>query len=198
MKKWTIFFSISSLVLIIGSLVMLGITYGWFSSLFTIPDGQVGVGELKYVPEGSFVSNGTLLVPDDELVSSAFVMTNNSTIDSQLRIQIIYTKVTNVNDVITSTNEYYVNAPDDHISVIMDPLFVQSGDYFYYGGESYVIDSQSGIMNLVSSIIYDGEFTGIDYATMPINVTIRVEVKQAGNVTWNELLNYDFSTGYPA
>jgi len=198
MKKWTLFFSISSLFLIVASLVMLSITYGWFTALFSIPDGEVGVGALDYTASGSFVSDNTIFAPEDELVNTSFEVDNQSSLRSQLRIQITYTKVTNNAGTISSDTQIYHNDITDHIAVVMNENFVQSGDYFYYGGDTFNIETYTGVMSLITSIVYDGNFAGIDYQNMPIGISIIIEVKQADNVTWSELVGYDFSTGQPA
>lgn len=197
MKKASIYLTITSLVLVLASLIMVGITYGWFTIQYTIPNGQVGAGELKYIPAGAFIPDASILVPGEELVDTAFEVTNSSTIDSQLRIQIIYTKVINDNNVISSSNQIYHNDIDDHINVTMNGSFVLSGDYFYYGGDTSVIPLGSGLISLVTSLYYDGEFTGIDYSSETVHVTLIVQAKQADNVTWTQLINYDFETGNP-
>ncbi|MGD9909189.1 MAG: hypothetical protein AB7U79_01135 [Candidatus Izemoplasmatales bacterium] len=198
MKKWTLFFSISSLLLIVVSLVMLSITYGWFTALFSIPDGEVGVGALDYTASGSFVQDNTIFVPEEELVNTAFEVDNQSSLKSQLRIQITYTKVVNNAGTITSSTQIYHDDSTDHLSVVMNENFVQSGDYFYFGGDTYDILTYSGVISLITSIVYDGNFAGIDYENMPISISITIQVKQADNVTWSDLAGYDFSTGLPA
>lgn len=198
MKKWTLFFSVSSLILILASLIFLSITYGWFTALFSIPDGEVGVGALDYTASGSFVMDNTIFVPEEELVNTPFEVDNQSSLKSQLRIQITYTKVENVGGTISSSTQIYHNDTTDHLSVLMNENFVQSGDYFYYGGDTYDILTYTGMMTLITSIVYDGNFAGIDYANMPISISITIQVKQADNVTWSELAGYDFTIGLPA
>lgn len=174
---------------------MLSMTYGWFTILFTLPTGEVGVGELKYTPTGSFVSSGGIYIPGEEIVDTPFSVDNESTIDSQLRIQIIYTKVTNNSGTITSEDIAYTASSTDAINVTMSSSLYGSGEYFYYLGDQSVIAKESGIIDLVSSIYYDGDYTGIDYSGEQITVTLKIQVKQADNVTWSELTEYDFEAG---
>ena len=198
MKKMTIFFSIVSLVLVVMSFAMLSISYGWFAHLYTIPDGQVGVGDIEFNPTGSFITDLSIIEPQEELVDTTFSVVNESSITTQLRIQIVYTKITNDGGTITSADQIYHADLTDHLSVTMDSNFVVSGDYFYYGGETSIIAVNSGLIDLITSIYYDGDFTGIDYQTYPVEITITIQAKQASNVTWNDLATYDFSTGQPA
>jgi hypothetical protein len=197
MKNKTIFVSIFSLVLIIFSLVTIGVTYGWFSMLITFPAGQVGLGDLRFEPTGAFQENSLILVPSEDLVDTPFTLTNNSTITSQLRIKITYTKITSVNDVLTIQSINYSGAEFEHINVVMNPLFEYVDGYWYYNGVSYVLPINSGVIDILSSLSYNGAYAGIDYSGQAVNVTLKIEIKQADNVTWEELVDYNFSSGYP-
>jgi hypothetical protein len=176
---------------------MIGITYGWFSMLITFPAGQIGLGDLRFEPTGAFQENSLILVPSEDLVDIPFTLTNSSSITSQLRIQITYTKITNVNDSLVIQTINYSGDPLDHIDVIMNPLFEYVDGYWYYNGESFILPIESGAMDILSSLSYNGEYAGIDYSTQTVNVTLRIEVKQADNVTWEDLVDYNFSSGYP-
>jgi len=198
MKKQTMFLSILSLVLILASLTMIGITYGWFSSVITFPIGQIGVGELKFTETGAFVDDAIILLPGEELVDTDFTLTNESPITSQLRMIITYTKITNVNDEIIIVQSAFLGDGNDHIQVNMNSLFERTGDYWYYGGYSNVLSANSGYMDIISSLAYNGAFTGIDYSNNTVHVSVNIQVKQAEHVTWEDLVNYDFNLGYPS
>jgi len=177
--------------------VTIGVTYGWFSMLITFPAGQVGLGDLRFEPTGAFQENSLILVPSEDLVDTPFTLTNNSTITSQLRIKITYTKITSVNDVLTIQSINYSGAEFEHINVVMNPLFEYVDGYWYYNGVSYVLPINSGVIDILSSLSYNGAYAGIDYSGQAVNVTLKIEIKQADNVTWEELVDYNFSSGYP-
>ncbi|MBU1145053.1 MAG: hypothetical protein KJ971_04265 [Firmicutes bacterium] len=191
MKQKALIFSVISLVLALVSFVIIGISYGWIVQQTTLPSGEIGVGDLRYEKAGEFIAQDSIIVPSQELISTAFELTNNSPITSQMRMQIIYTKVTtSANDVV------YSNAVDDHLTVLMNANFLYSSEYWYYTALDYVISAESGAISILTSMYYDGEFVGIDYSGVPLSVTVTIEVKQADNVSWVELTNYNFSTGY--
>ncbi len=196
MKRKTLLFSLSSLVLFLASIVILGITFGWYSDVIDLNTGTVSVGDLRYTQTGDFITDGEIIYPGMELVNSSFSLTNESPISSQMRLKISYTKV---NDpLVGGVETVYTGAVDDHIAVTFDSTFVNSGDYWYYNSDVYEIASNSGAINLISSLYYDGNLVGNDYAQVNCTITVTIEVKQNDNVTWSELTSYDFSTGYPA
>lgn len=195
MKQKTIIFSVASLVIALISLAMIGISYGWFTHQVTLSSGEIASGDLRYTQTGAFISSSGVIVPGEELILTDFEVTNNSTITSQLRFIISYTRVTS--PVLTETI-YYSGSVDDHISVTKNASFVYASNYWYYTASDYEIAAASGLMSVITSLYYDGYKTGIDYIGVVLTITITIEVKQADNVNWATLATYDFETGYPA
>ncbi len=207
MKKTITAILMASGFLIIASLGILGITFGWFVQSTTLPGGTVSVGDLRYELAGGFVED-EIIVPGWELVDTPFVITNNSPIASQLRLKITYTRVTVVEEVITPEEDYvYKGDEDDHLAVDFTSSFTfgdgdltpdeYDDDYWYYGDYETVILAESGALDLIDSIYYDGYMTSIDYFSQSVTVTLLIEVKQADHVEWSELATYDFATGDP-
>ncbi len=200
---------VSSLLLIMGSLAVLGITYGWIALGTGYTSNVINVGDLRYTLSGSFITDDTTIVPNDELVNNAFTINNQSPIDSQLRLKITYTRITNAGGIpIPETDYVFKNDSEDHLAVNFTSTFTFSDgdaipdehddDYWYYITPDNVILAASGSIPLLDSLYYDGNETSIDYNQQDIAVKITIEVKQSGNVTWEELATYDFATGYPA
>ena len=164
MKKRVIV-SMISLILILSSLVMLGITYGWLADVIDIGSGTISVGDLRYTENGEFVSNGTIIHPNEELIQTNIDLTNSSPITSQLRVKITYTKITNPGGVgLVIENDYiYTDDPSEHITVVFDSSFTYDTGYWYYNGTSGELAANSGLLPSISSILYDGENTNIDY-----------------------------------
>ncbi|MBI9009141.1 MAG: hypothetical protein JEZ05_03845 [Tenericutes bacterium] len=198
MKKRLIL-PLTSLFLILSSLVILGITYGWFADLIDLDSGVISVGDLRYFQNGDFITDDTIIYPGLELVDTEFDVTNTSPIESQLRIQITYTRITNPGGagLVFEENYIYTDASTEHISVVFDSTFVYDTEYWYLNGTTSTIAADSGLIELVSSIIYDGVNTNIDYVEQDVAVSITIEIKQNDNATWSELVGYDFSTGEP-
>jgi len=199
----------SAILLILASLAMLGITYGWIAFGTNFTTNIINVGDLRYSETGAFIADDTVIVPGDELVATAFSLDNQSPITSQLRLKITYTRITNIEGVVTPEEDHvYKGDTDEHLAVTFDSVFTfTDGDatpgeyddnYWYYISADEVIPATSGTIALFSELYYDGDKTSIDYNGQLVSVTVTVEVKQADNVTWSELATYDFSTGYPA
>lgn len=195
-KRKSLYISLVSLVLILASLLMLGITYGWIADVIDLNSGIVSVGDLRYTKSGAFIEDpSTPIYPGYEFIDTTLSVNNQSPIDSQLRVKIVYTKITSFGGTPTATA---YTGSNDHLSVTFVDTFVNSGDYWYFTATDYVILAESGDIDIISSLYYDGDVVGNDYNNATVTVTVSIEVKQSDNVTWAELTSYDFSTGYPA
>lgn len=200
MRRKSLIISLATIMLVIASLVMLGITYGWYGYIVDIGPNSISVGDLRYTNKtGAFISEDTILYPGMELLSTDISITNESPIESQLRVKIEYTKITNPGGtgLVTETDSY-TGAVDDHLAVTFDSVFVNNTDYWYLTSQEAVIAADSGLIAIISSISYDGDNTGNDYTQQTIEIVVTIEVKQSDNVNWATLATYDFSTGYPA
>ncbi len=199
MKRKNLLAVLVSLVFILASLTILELTYGWIADVMDIGSGQVSVGELLYTQEGAFISDGTIIHPNEELIATDIDVTNASLIESQLRVQITYTKITNPSGtLVIENNTVYTDSVDEHISVTFDSSFTYSSDYWYYNGTSGTLAANSGLLEIISSIIYDGDNTNIDYVGQNVSISVVIQVKQSDNATWVDLVGYDFTTGEPA
>jgi hypothetical protein len=198
MKK-SLILSLASLFLVISSLIILGITYGWFADIIELNPGVISVGDLRYSETGAFITDDTVIYPGLELIDTDIEITNESPIESQLRIQVTYTRITNPGGtgLVIEEDYIYTDATTEHISVVFDSTFVYDTNYWYLNGKGSTIAADSGLIELISSVIYDGENTNIDYVEQDVAVSLTIEVKQDDNVTWTELVGYDFATGEP-
>ncbi len=204
MKNRIRIISISAIFLIMISLAMIGITYGWitFGTIFTT--NHINVGDLRYALSGDFIADDTIIVPGDNLVAEDFVINNLSPITSQLRVKITYTRITTV----PVENYVFKNDTDDHLAVTFTSTFTFTDgdatpdefddDYWYYIDSDEIIAASSGDINLFSEIYYDGNKASIEYNGQDVTVSVTIEVKQSDNVAWEELATYDFATGLPA
>jgi len=196
MKNKALMLSLFSLGVTLVALAMVAITYGWFSKQLTITSNTVSVGEILYVKSGSWISPTDPIVPNTDLIAEDFILDNQSSIPSQMRVIITYTKYASIEDVTGSVTTY--SNVDDHILVTMAAEFTYSSGYWYYTATDYSIAAESGPITIVSSLYYSGDFASIDYASKNVAITITIQVKQANNVTWNDLTSYNFETGLPA
>jgi len=198
MKRKNLYMSLASLVLLLASFVMIGITYGWFAFIVDLNPGTLSVGDLRYTQSGSFITD-EIIVPGLELLDADIDIDNQSPITSQLRVKIEYTEITNPGGTgLVIDTVILTDSANDHLVVEWDPTstFVYDTDYWYYNSTVSVIAATSGAIPILDSIKY-GLNTNIDYVGQAVSITVIIEVKQSDNVTWSELTSYDFSTGYP-
>lgn len=197
MKKRIIILSVASILFLLASIGFFSITYGWFTHQRTITTHDIGVGDLLFVQSGSFIETTDPIVPGQELVLSPFTLTNQSTISSQIRMQITYSKVLIENEIKTNQMTIYRAQESDHIQVVMNENFVYQNDYFYYGSQENSVAPNSGVLSFITNLSYNGSFVGIDYTSEPIQIVITIQVKQSDHVVWTDLTSFDFETGYP-
>jgi hypothetical protein len=198
MRNKTIVFSLLALVLFLASFLMVAITFGWITPFVSIPDNEVVVGELRYTKSGAFIGSSTILIPGEEMLASTIAIANASPIESQMRVKITYTAWTNIASVITESTETYQGSSTEPLHADFATGFIYASGYWYLTSTDYVFAVNSGNQNILTSIYYDGNNTGIDFSGRMVTVTVSIEVKQADNVAWSALTSYDFSTGYPA
>ena len=198
MKK-SLVLSLASLFLVLSSLVILGITYGWFADVIDFGTGVISVGDLRYSQNGEFIADDTIIYPGLELVDTEIDVTNSSPIESQLRIQVTYTRITNPGGagLVFEEDYIYTDATTEHISVVFDSTFVYDTEYWYLNGTTSSIAADSGLIELISSISYDGVNTNIDYVEQDVAISVTIQIKQNDSATWADLVGYDFSTGEP-
>jgi hypothetical protein len=201
MKRTLIVLRTATLLFLVGSLLFIEATFGWFAKLVVVPKGEIGVGDITYSMTGAFIANNTLIVPGQELIQTPFVLDNNSSIRSQIRMKITYLGYVWNGFEVVPEEQVYVSSEDDFLFATVGPGFVVTGDYWYFtddpliAGPNYFLEPETGVFTLLSSVYLNGATTNIDFADEVIWIRITVEVKQADNVTWSELVNIDFSTG---
>lgn len=198
MKK-KLLFPIITLLLLMSSLVMIEVTFGWISDIIEFDNNSVAVGDLRYTKTGAFIGEELIIYPSMELLTEDITLFNESSIDSQMRLKISYTKITNPtgSELVIDTVDYS-DAIDDHLDVVFDSSMTYDTGYWYLGGTSFLIPADNGLIALISSIQYDGTLVGNDYSQQTVSITVTIEVKQNDHVLWSELTSYEFETGYPA
>lgn len=148
-------------------------------------------GKVVYTLEGSSASG--LVVPGQNLISEAFTLTNQSTIDSQLRFKILIV----LNDeTLELSDERVIN--DITANIGSDFEFNNDDQYYYFGGTSGVVSKTNHTpFTIVSEVILDGAFVKNEYADKIVKISFVFEAKQSDHVTWDVLgtEDIDFSTG---
>lgn len=205
---------VASLAVILG-LMNCGSSYAWFVTSFSkkqlISVLTVSSVHSAYLtdlesPETNIIMQGDNLISLDGR-DAVLKIENKSTTDTQLRISIEYTSFAS-----GSRNQVrYSASPDDDIEVSFAnnrwAMNFNAGNecYFYYMGEDYtgdkMIDSVTSVPSItpaesvieaISSIAYKDSIS-YAYSGQKINVTVKFEMKQADNITWQTIDSYNIS-----
>lgn len=191
----------SKLIVLIVSLVVVlaAATYGITSAWLTDTDNEAEtftMGDVSYTLSGALIANTNPIVPGQDLVGTDFVVTNASTVASQLRIQITYTTVSGGTP---TTGIVYTGATggDGIITDISASTWKYSNNYWYLGATADdTIAVNTIAYTMFTSLSYNGALIGNDYqAATGLTITITFQAKQDGYVEWADMGSIDFSTG---
>lgn len=194
----------SKLIVLIVSLVVVlaAATYGITSAWLTDTDNEAEtftMGDVNYALSGALVANTNPIVPGQDLVGTDFVVTNASTVASQLRIQITYTTVSGETP---TTGIIYTGATggDGIVTDISASTWTYSNNYWYLGATADdTIAVNTTAYTMFTSLSYNGALIGNDYqAATGLTITITFQAKQDGYVDWADMGSIDFSTGLAA
>ena len=194
----------SKLIVLIVSLVVVlaAATYGITSAWLTDTDNEAEtftMGDVSYTLSGALIANTNPIVPGQDLVGTDFVVTNASTVASQLRIQITYTTVSGGTP---TTGIVYTGATggDGIITDISASTWTYSNNYWYLGATADdTIAVNTTAYTMFTSLSYNGALIGNDYqAATGLTITITFQAKQDGYVDWADMGSIDFSTGLAA
>lgn len=198
---------IISVILSLAFIISMGAytsTQTWFSA-GSEKHQSFKSGKIEYLVAGEFINStangniepGIINQPGSELVdiNNPIVLTNRSTIDSQIRIKISceYYDQNNVKQ----TYNYISNSEDSLLEVEFEDGWSTaegSTDGFYYYG---VVDTPEAIIiadsenpqqiPIFKSLKYSGENTGINNSDIPLNVKVTVQARQAYHVNWETI-----------
>ncbi len=194
----------SKLIILIVSLVVVlsAATYGITSAWLTDTDNAsetFTMGDISYTLSGALIANTDPIVPGQDLVGTNFVVTNASTVASQLRIQITYTTVSGGTP---TTGVIYTGLEGGNgiITDISTLAWTYSDNYWYLGiTANDTIPVNTTAYTMFTSLEYNGALIGNDYATEGgLVITITFQAKQDEYVEWADMGSINFSTGLAA
>jgi len=185
----------SFIIILVSIILFVTGTLAWTSYSGLVDGGSVIAGNLEYNIYGELISNDTYLNPHRNLLSEDIIIDNQSSVNTQVRLKIEYTIKNGAN----YEQKIFRNEEADVIIVEFSTLFSFDpvDNYWYYIDKVSSLSAKSGSMDVISSIYYDGFKVGNDYINAPIEISILLQAKQTDHVTWEDLYNYDFSTGKP-
>lgn len=187
MKKKSMIQSISVIVLLV--MFFVSFSFAWITYFEGVDGAILPLGDIDYDYTGEFIDENEIIYPGLNLVDLGFSVDNQSNIDTQLRLKIEYTLIEE-----TTSDKVYRDEVSDDLDVVFDSVFVQDGDYWYYQATDFDIVN-TGTIDLISEIAYDGFNSSIEYASQTVNINLQIQVKQSENVEWIDLVDFDFTTG---
>lgn len=203
---------VASLAVLLG-LMNCGTSYAWFVT--TLEKNQsISVSVISTSQAANLTDlvgdDYTVIMPGDNLVSldgqSAMLrINNNSTTEVQLRVCVEYTSYASGK----AEQKIYSGNNDDIEVTFAESKWSKNVNasgacYFYYMGDAYTADLLQNIdsvpsigtdvstINVISSIVYKDDISNA-YAGQPVNIKVRFESKQADNVTWSSIDDYQLS-----
>lgn len=186
------------IIILLGTLLLvvaggLGLAIrAWLTDENEIEGSVITVGKVKFSFEGNIISSG-YVVPGQNLVTTPFVLTNQSNVGTELRVKIDAT---------------YGSSNTNAISYILLGFGESNGwelkadGYYYYKGSSSTLTSGKNIIlagsqsiQFINNIKLDGSKVGNAFSNEIFKFTFTFQAKQSDYVTWAEMESIDFTTG---
>lgn len=186
-------------------IAMIGTVYAWLTSKGNTSDTDIKVtmGEVSYTITGS-LANPTI-VPGENLITTGneIIVTNSSTVDSDIRIKIDVYEDDSDDASVTATAlnggyEWTIGtASTDNIIITLGSNFgaISNGYYYYDNIATSVTD-----IDIITQMQFNGEKTGNEVEGKSFIIVVTFEAKQNDYLTWADAAsaNIDFTTGKPS
>ncbi len=199
------------LLLAVAAISLVTATYAWFVTVERTGTITLIAGEIKYeldpLSDYLITSENELIIPGEELMTQEnganreYQLKNLSSIDTELRIQIF----ASYRDGTETRKVEFTGSPSDLLIGEMskngeNPLWeyraVDGVGYWYYltgegdAGKNKIVvpDPETGaLINVFTSLMFNGDTTGSDFATKDVVVTIYLQAKQYDFVAWENI-----------
>ncbi|MFA5561008.1 MAG: hypothetical protein WC964_04455 [Acholeplasmataceae bacterium] len=189
-KKKTLF--LLYVLLLVVMLLLVQQVGAWLMDEYQTKSYRFESGEVRYVLTGDLIDS-SLIMPAQELLLAPLELTNESSVTTEIRFQII----------VTSS----VAGIDSQIAIFEfgEGWVLDDGYYYYRGthttlvGGRYQLDPDNQTITVLSSYKLNGNIVKNNYRNALITTTLVFQSKQSKYVTWEYLgtANYDFTTGEP-
>lgn len=191
---------IITFALLIMAIIALSVTMirAWLTDTKTTDNVDMVVGDVDYTFTGSLLASNSIIVPGQNVVATAFTLTNESNIGTEIRFSLtVMDGATDITDkIITnidtdkwvySSGHYYFR--DTNVAPLQDDKYIIPAK----------VDGQASlVLNILSEIKLDGSKIGNTYSDKTLTFNITFHAKQADYVTWTELGSINWSTGLNA
>ena len=168
----------------------------YFTDKKTTDDLTFTLGEVSYTLSGEV--DNAFVVAGVNLITNDISITNNSSIQTEVRVKITVSSSVFVNQLtledLFGTGFYTLD----------NGWVLDTGYYYYRGSQStettpgiFSIPPNNLLLPILTSVILDGYKFSNNHANGTINIQFVFEAKQADFITWQTLgdANYDFTIG---
>jgi hypothetical protein len=197
------------IILLVLILCLVGVTSGlivaWLTDTKTTSSTTWQVGDVEYSWDETGALTGTVpVVPGQELIGSAFKLTNSSTVASEIRVEIKieYTLADESNGdglMLFLENPDFIGTLDEGKGWLLDSGWTYDADdkKYYYGTKLVptIVDFTTLSIPVLSSLTFDGSKVGNSYSNSNFIITFVFEAKQKEYVVWSDLGTVNFETG---
>lgn len=178
------------------TLTLLGTTiYAYYFDRKETGSVDLTLGEVSFVWSGSLVTD--FVMPGQELVATPFALTNQSTVETELRFSA------------TASTSLLGTVDLEDIFTVYDfstDWILETDGYYYYRGLDTDSTSKPGkykiptnVLNItvLTSLQLDGYVIRNEHVGATVSITLTFQAKQGPFIDWATLgsTNYNFSTG---
>ena len=177
-------------------------TFAWFTDV-VYNQRVFQIGNIEYVYSGTLLNSGQneLVVPGQPLITSDdLYLTNQSTIDTNLRVLIEFTYTNQLTQL--PVQEIYTGTAGQQIENFMDIQMVagwtyNSTDscwhYLYNGSENIPASTTTGgySFDLIDSVNFDGNLVDMSLSGAIFKLTFVFQAKQTNFVNWQTIGTQD-------
>ncbi len=184
MKKYFNLVSISVFLIIITILIFT------ISALLIATDKTESItitsGKVSYTISGK-IKEG-LIVPGENIIDEPIAIINNSTVKHTLKLS-VEMKLAGETIMIDRSDGYIIEE-----NLTFD-FVVDNNNHYHYQEIDFVIDESITIINVITNLVLDGYKVQNGYSGELFTISIKLYVRQADNVSWEDLGSIDFKSG---
>lgn len=185
MKRKSILYILQGILLMATAAV---VVFAWLVDTKTTNEIVLTSGKVEYILVGETETG--LVVPGQNLIKTNYVITNNSTVDSQLRIQLT---------IKLDDEELAFDNEKIFTTIGLGNDFIQNEDDFYYYNnvDGVLLPTNKTPIIIIETLILDGVYVQNQYSGKAVKLVITIQAKQADFVDWQTLIDekINFQTG---
>ena len=186
MKRKAILYILQAVLLMTTAVV---VVFAWLVDTKTTNQIVLRSGKVEYILVGETETG--LVVPGQNLIKTNYVITNNSTVDSQLRIQLTI----KLDDEVLAFDDEKIFTT---IGLGSDFVINEDDNFYYYNDvDGVLLPTNKTPITIIETLILDGVYVQNQYSGKTVKLVIIIQAKQADFVDWQTLIDEEinFQTG---